>query len=212
MLHIQCFTFNPFQENTYILWDETRQAVVIDPGCYTKSEQQTLVNFIASKELLVTKVLNTHGHIDHVLGNNFVMLHYKVGLATHKIVEQEISRVPSYAQMYGFEMEMCAAPDVYLADGDIFSFGNTQLAVLFTPGHSPGHISFFHQESKQLFSGDVLFQGSIGRTDLPGGNYKTLIESILSKLLPLGDDVKVYAGHGDTTTIGWERRYNPFLN
>jgi glyoxylase-like metal-dependent hydrolase (beta-lactamase superfamily II) len=114
--------------------------------------------------------------------------------------------------MYGFEMEMCAAPDLYLAEGDIFTFGNTNLEILFTPGHSAGHISFFHRESKQLFSGDVLFQGSIGRTDLPGGNYKTLIESIVTKLLPLGDEVRVYAGHMLPTTIGEEKRFNPFLN
>ena len=212
MLHIHYFTFNPFQENTYILWDETQSAVVIDPGCYTKEERETLTNFISEKGLSIKKVLNTHGHIDHVLGNDFVMKHYKVGLATHKMVEQEIAVVPSYAQMYGFEMEMCAAPDLYLAEGDIFTFGNTNLEILFTPGHSAGHISFFHRESKQLFSGDVLFQGSIGRTDLPGGNYKTLIESIVTKLLPLGDEVRVYAGHMLPTTIGEEKRFNPFLN
>lgn len=211
MLHIHTFTFNPFQENTYILWDETQKAVIIDPGCYTENERKTLTQFIAEKKLLVVKVLNTHGHIDHVLGNDFVMKHYKVGLATHKIVEQEILSVPNYAQMYGFEMEMCDAPDMYLAEGDVFNFGESYLEILFTPGHSPGHISFFHRESNQLFSGDVLFQGSIGRTDLPGGNYKTLIESIVNKLFPLGDAVKVYSGHGETTTIGEEKRYNPFL-
>lgn len=211
MLHHHVFTFNPYQENTYILWDDTQECVIIDPGCYTASEQAELRAFIESKGLNVVKLLNTHGHIDHMLGNDFVVMTWQVPFATHEIVKQELAAALEYGPLFGINPRPSPDPTELLQEGDTVSFGDTTLEVFFTPGHSPGHISFFHRESEQLFSGDVLFMGSIGRVDLPGGSMEVLMDSITSKLLPLGDGVTVYPGHGPTTTLGRERVSNPFV-
>ncbi|MEM6767031.1 MAG: MBL fold metallo-hydrolase [Bacteroidota bacterium] len=211
MLSVQCFTFNPYQENTYLVSDETKKCVIIDPGCYTASEQQELSHYIEQQGLTVDKLLNTHGHIDHMMGNSYVKDTYKVPFLTHKLVIDELDYVPGYAPMFGLNVAPSPHPDTLIDEGDEVNFGNTILKVFFTPGHSAGHISFFHAESKQLFSGDVLFQGSIGRTDLPGGSYPTLMQTIVNKILPLGDEVTVYSGHGPMTTIGEERVSNPFI-
>jgi glyoxylase-like metal-dependent hydrolase (beta-lactamase superfamily II) len=212
MIHIQRFTFNAFQENTYVLSDHTKACVVIDPGCYEKSEEQALDNYIKTNALQVKYLLNTHGHVDHVLGNAFVKHTYKVSLYIHPQDEATLRSVQVYAPSYGFVHYQALAPDHFLNEGDKVSFGTSTLEIIFVPGHAPGHIAFYNKEEKFCIGGDVLFQRSIGRTDLPGGNYTTLIKSIRTKFFPLGDDMVVYPGHGESTTVGEERKYNPFLN
>ncbi|WP_026463091.1 MBL fold metallo-hydrolase [Adhaeribacter aquaticus] len=205
------FTFNAFSENTYVLHDETNQCVIIDPGCYSVSEQTVLKEFIADNNLQVKLLLNTHCHIDHVFGNKFVVDTYQVPFLIHEADLQTLRAVPVYAPSYGFPNYNPAEPSGFLQEGKNISFGNTSLQVLFTPGHAPGHVVFYQEESKVCLGGDVLFQRSIGRTDLPGGNFDTLIQSIQNKLFTLPSEVTVYPGHGPKTTIGEEKQFNPFL-
>ncbi|MFZ7146144.1 MAG: MBL fold metallo-hydrolase [Bacteroidota bacterium] len=211
MLKINSFTFNPFQENTYILSDENNQCVIVDPGCYTEEEKSELSDFIESGKLTPLKILLTHAHIDHILGINFLAGKYDLPIVMNSIEIELLRSAGIYGQMWGIQVEPSPDPTEFLKDGDKFRFGNIELEVLFTPGHSPGSLSYFHRPSKQLISGDVLFNGSIGRTDLPGGNFDTLLKSILTKLYTLDEDVVVYSGHGPTTTIGREKRSNPFV-
>lgn len=211
MLKIKSFVFSPFYENTYVLWDDTKDAVVVDPGCYERWEKQELKEFVEKQGLKVVKLLNTHCHIDHVFGNDFVVKTFGVPLYAHKLDLPNLQRAATYGQLFGVHPDPSPDPDHFLEEGDVVEFGNTKLEVLFVPGHAPGHVAFFHRASNKLFSGDVLFRGSIGRVDLPGGNYETLMTSIEEKVLPLGDDVTVYSGHGDVTTVGEERRRNPFI-
>jgi len=210
MMTIQTFVFNPFQENTIVAFDETKEAVVIDPGCYEPEERKELDDFISTQKLTVKYLLNTHCHIDHVLGNDYVKEKYKVKLLIHAYDEPLLRAVKNYAPNYGFAGYREALPDQFLKEGDTVQFGNTTLHVLFLPGHSPGHIGFYNREQKVILSGDVLFEGSIGRTDLPGGDFNTLLDSIHRKLFTLPDDVVVYPGHGGTTTLGEEKISNPF--
>jgi glyoxylase-like metal-dependent hydrolase (beta-lactamase superfamily II) len=209
-IHLQVFTFNPFQENTYVVWDETRECIIIDPGCYEKHEHEELTSFIEINNLKVTEVLNTHCHIDHVLGNRFVKEYYKVKLTHHRKEESTHRAVKAYAPNYGFVMYEEAMADRYVEEGDKIRFGNTILDIVFVPGHSPGHVAFYDRDEKICLGGDVLFYDSIGRTDLPGGDYETLIESIHQKLFTMPDDMVVYPGHGPKTTIGREKKVNPF--
>ncbi|MCB0839882.1 MAG: MBL fold metallo-hydrolase [Bacteroidetes bacterium] len=211
MIIIHPFTFNPYQENTYIISDETHECVIIDPGCYSSKEQELFSNYIDQNKLNVKKLLNTHGHIDHMLGNAFVKQRYEVPFITHKLVVPELEATQAYGALMGIHPDPSPNPDQFVDEGDTITFGNTTLEVLFTPGHSAGHISFFDRPGKNLFSGDVLFQGSIGRTDLPGGSFPVLMKSIFDKILPLGDDVKVYCGHGPSTTVRQERVSNMFI-
>jgi glyoxylase-like metal-dependent hydrolase (beta-lactamase superfamily II) len=210
MLHLQTFVFNPLQENTYVLFDETRECIVIDPGCYEASEQYDLADFIETNQLKVVKLLNTHCHVDHVLGNAFIKEKYKTKLYIHAIDEATLRAVKVYASHYGFFNYQDAEPNAFLKEGEAVTFGNQSLDVLFVPGHAPGHVAFYSAQEKIVIGGDVLFYNSIGRTDLPGGNFDTLINSIHQKLFTLPDDVTVYPGHGPETTIGYEKRTNPF--
>jgi len=210
MLSIEIFTFNPFSENTYVVSDETTEAVIIDPGCYTREEQQELSSYVNDNHLKIKYLLNTHGHIDHVLGNDFVKDKYKVPLLIHKIDEATLRAVKTYAPLYGFDAYRGAEPDRFIGEEDRIEFGNTSWKIFFLPGHAPGHIGFYDEKEKIIFSGDVLFAQSIGRTDLPGGNFETLINSIHKKLFILPDEVVVYPGHGPATTIGGEKISNPF--
>jgi len=210
MLSIQVFTFNAFAENTYVAFDETNAGVIIDPGCYTRAEQQELTSFVDAQGLQIKAILNTHCHIDHVLGNDFAKDRYQAPLLIHRLEEAPLRSVKNYAPVYGFEGYREALPDQYLEEAAEFSFGNTTLKILFLPGHAPGHIGFYDEENKIVFGGDVLFAGSIGRTDLPGGDFDTLIKSIHQKLFVLPDDVEVFPGHGSTTTIGREKISNPY--
>jgi hydroxyacylglutathione hydrolase len=208
---IESFTFNPFSENTYVLYDDTKECVVIDPGCSNKTEQQELQDFIKTNELKVVRLLNTHCHIDHVLGNKFVADTYGIPLEIHEDDLPVLRSVPTYSAAYGFPQYQEILPEKFLKEGEDVAFGNTRLQVLLTPGHAPGHVVFYHTESQNLIGGDVLFQRSIGRTDLPGGDYDTLIQSIKTKLFTLPDEVTVHPGHGPSTTIGEEKASNPFL-
>ncbi|KYG78754.1 MBL fold metallo-hydrolase [Roseivirga echinicomitans] len=210
MIKIKPFTFNPFMENTYVLFDETKEAVIIDPGCYEKEEEAELVKFIESEGLKVKSLLNTHGHIDHVLGNDFVKRKFNVDLVIGEHDEETLRSVGVYAANYGFQNYTPAQPNKFLKEGDTVKFGKSALKVYFTPGHAPGHIVFVNEEENICIGGDVLFEGSIGRTDLPGGDLDTLIDSIHSKLFKLDDDMVVYPGHGGPTTIGDEKANNPF--
>jgi hydroxyacylglutathione hydrolase len=212
MLTIQSFTFNPFAENTYVLSDETSECIIIDPGCYTIEEKRELENYIVKNKLKPIKILLTHSHIDHVLGNNFITGKFNIPIQMSSIEIGMLQAATTYGQMWGIEMEPSPEPTLFVEERSDISFGKTTLKTFFTPGHSPGSYSYFHKESKNLISGDVLFMQSIGRTDLPGGNYETLIQSIREKILVMDDDVVVHSGHGPSTTIGDERRNNPFLN
>ncbi|HET7818000.1 MAG TPA: MBL fold metallo-hydrolase [Bacteroidia bacterium] len=211
MIQIQGFTFNPFQENTYILYDETKECVIIDPGCSNKSEQEELVEFIKSEELKPIKLLNTHCHIDHVLGNTFVAKKYNLKLEIHKEDLQTLHSLPQVSHLYGLNAEASVEPEGFLNEGDKVKFGNSILDIVFTPGHSPGSICFISHQDKFVIGGDVLFYTSIGRTDLPGGNHDTLLGSIREKLFTLSDDYVVFPGHGQETAIGFEREQNPFV-
>ncbi len=211
MISIQSFVFGPFQENTYILYDETKECVIIDPGCYDNRERSILSDFIVSNNLKPVKLLNTHCHLDHVFGNGFIAEKYKLELEINKNDQVVLDSYLTMAKMYNLNAEASPKPSHYIDEGDIIKFGNSKLEIVFTPGHSPGSITFYNQEEKFMIAGDVLFHGSIGRSDLPGGNHETLIKSIKNKLLPMGDAFKVYSGHGIATSIGFERVNNPFL-
>jgi glyoxylase-like metal-dependent hydrolase (beta-lactamase superfamily II) len=211
MVQIQCFSFNPFQENTYILFDETKSCVIIDPGCYDETERAKLVGFITSNNLVPTHLLNTHGHIDHVFGNKFISEKYKLGLEMNALDEPVLDSLMTVAGMYNLHAEPSPAPAVYLEEGHQILFGTSCLDIVFTPGHSPGSICFIDHKSKFVIGGDVLFNEGIGRSDLPGGDSDTLLKSIRSKLFVLGDEYRVYSGHGPVTTIGHEKKHNPFL-
>lgn len=210
MIHLKSFVFNPFMENTYVLYDDSGECIIIDPGCYERQEQQNLTNFIKEKDLKVKALYNTHCHIDHVLGNSFVKDKYKVKLLTSRIEEQLLTAVSSYASNYGFHQYHAARIDEYIDEGQQIKFGNSTLEILLVPGHSPGHLVFYNNNENICIGGDVLFQRSIGRTDLPGGDHNTLIKNIHQKMFSLNDKMVVYPGHGEATTIGDEKKYNPF--
>jgi len=206
------FTFNPFQENTYVLHDETKECIIIDPGCYTQAERDELKRFIDDNGLKPVRLINTHCHLDHVFGNKFVADTYQLPLEIHEGELPVLNSLQEVCMKYGIPLPEPSPPaGGFLKEGEVLEFGNSKLDILFTPGHSPASISFFSKESKFVIGGDVLFYGSIGRTDLPGGNFATLIESIKTQFFPLGDDVKVYSGHGPETSIGFEKENNPFL-
>lgn len=210
MLHIKSFVFGPFQENTYVLSDDNGTGIIVDPGCYEPAEQQQLYDYIENNDIQITQIINTHCHIDHVLGNEFVKQHFQVPLAIPKGEKEVFLAVQSYAPVYGFHKYREAEIDQYIDEHDSISFGDITLKVLSVPGHSPGHLAFYHPESGCCLSGDVLFLGSIGRTDLPGGDHQTLIDSIHQKMFSLPAETTVYSGHGPPTTIGQEKKSNPF--
>lgn len=210
-MHIASFTFNDFAENTYVLFDESRNCAIVDPGCHKHSEQQELVNFIAQNNLTPTHLINTHCHIDHVLGNAFIAKKYDIPLYLHKDELITYNETGRWGQFFGLVIEEIPDTQIFIDEKQQITFGNTTLTILFTPGHSIASLSFYHEPSKQLISGDVLFSGSIGRTDLPGGDHSTLIASIKNTLFTLPDDTIVYSGHGPKTTIGFEKYNNPFL-
>ncbi len=210
MIQIHNFVFNPFYENTYVLYDETKEAIIIDPGCYEDTEQKELSEFIASEGLKVTHLINTHCHVDHVLGNAYVMKKYDVGLQSHPEDEATLRSVEVYAPAYGFTDYRTTSATSFINEGDQIKFGNTELDVYFTPGHAPGHIVLVNEGQNICIGGDVLFDGSVGRTDLPGGDFDILMKSIKEKLFVFSDEMTVYPGHGPSTTIGKEKATNPF--
>lgn len=197
-------------ENTYVVYDETKEAFIIDPGCYDKVEQQELIDFIENNDLRVKAVLNTHGHIDHVLGNFFVKNHFNVELWIGEKDLETLRSVEAYAPSYGFQNYQATLPERLLNVEETISLGNSSLNMLFVPGHAPGHIAFYNKAAGFIIGGDVLFDGSIGRTDLPGGDFDTLIASIHNEFFQFDDETIVYSGHGGPTTIGKEKASNPF--
>ena len=209
---IKTFTFNPIQENTYLVYDETNEAVVIDAGCVSDIEKRILKNYIETNELTLKGVWNTHLHFDHQFGNKFLYTTYGVMPEAGKEDEYLLEDMVAHVRSFGLDVKEEAQPlGGYITDGQVLKFGNAAFTAFHVPGHSPGSMAFYDEKEGVLFAGDVLFRGSIGRTDLPGGDYATLINSITRKLLPLPDSTIVYSGHGPTTTIGYERKNNPFL-
>ena len=211
MLTVQSFTFNPVQENTYVVYNEKGSCCIIDPGCYFASEEQELKNFIEQNRLQPIYLLNTHCHLDHIFGNRFIYKTYGLTLWLNKLEQPVLEYGPTSGQMWQMPFDNYDAELNFIDEGDVIRIGEDELHVLFTPGHSPGHLSFYNKENKFVISGDVLFEGSVGRTDLPGGNFNILEESIRTKLYTLPADVIIYPGHGNTTTIGDEMKTNPFV-
>ena len=211
MLHLQRFTFNPYQENTYILFDDQGQAAIIDPGMYTLGEQQELVDFISENHLKPILLLNTHCHIDHVLGNRFVHEQYGLLPQFHEKELPLLVEVQNYAPQMGFRYDVSPIGETFLPSEGAVQLGAETLKLIFAPGHSPGHLCFYHEETNIVIGGDVLFFNSIGRTDLPGGNHEQLLHSIATQIYVLPDETVVYPGHGPETTIGKEKLTNPFI-
>jgi glyoxylase-like metal-dependent hydrolase (beta-lactamase superfamily II) len=211
MLTIKFFTFSPVQENTYVLYNEDKKALIIDPGCYDNAEKETLSKFISDNGLVVEKLLNTHCHLDHIFGNKWVHETYRMELFLHPEEEKVLAFGPQSGIMWGLPFDNYVGPLNFLNAGDEVVLGTDVLKVILAPGHSPGSICFYSEEQKFVIGGDVLFRESIGRTDLPLGDHQTLLNSIRNQLFVLPDDVEVYPGHGPLTTIGYEKKHNPFL-
>ncbi len=210
MLHIAKFTFNPFQENTYILHNGS-EAIIIDPGCSNTAEEFELGTYITDNALTPVRLVLTHAHIDHIMGNAWVNQLFGLSPELHISDVPILQSAPQVAHLYGLSYNPSPEHGRLITTGEKIRLGEDELEVLFVPGHAPGHIALFHKDQRFVVAGDVLFMNSIGRTDLPGGDMDTLLKSIREELLPLGDDVKVYCGHGPETTIGAEKRSNPFL-
>lgn len=211
MLTIKSFVFSPLQENTYLLINEERQCCIIDPGCYFQEEKDMLKNYVDEYKLNPVLLLNTHCHLDHIFGNKFV--HETWGLVPH-IHEKErklLELAPASAEMWGMPFDEYQGELKYIKEGTTIGLDGDEMEVLFTPGHSPGSVSFYYEKGGFVVGGDVLFSGSIGRTDLPGGNYDVLIQSIQTQFFTLPDDTKVFSGHGPVTTIGYEKMNNSYV-
>ncbi|SKA10722.1 Glyoxylase, beta-lactamase superfamily II [Chitinophaga eiseniae] len=211
MIEIQQFTFGPLQENTYLLINGKRECIIIDPGCYFQDERKELLQYIQTEQLNVTRLLNTHCHFDHIFGNKLVSETYQVKPEFHEKEQVVMDNSQAVGSMYNLPFDPSPMPGRYIVEGEKIAFGGHELDVLFTPGHSPGSISFYCADQHFVVGGDVLFYQSIGRTDLPGGNHTTLLNSIREKLFVLPDETRVFPGHGPATTIGFEKKYNPFL-
>jgi len=212
MITIQAFTFSPIQENTYVLYNEQGKAIIIDPGCYFTNEEDLLKKFLSDKGLTPVQLVNTHCHLDHVFGNRFVHKTWQLELHIHPLEEKVLAFAPQSGQMWGLAFDNYNGPIHFINEGDQLQLGDDVLDIIHAPGHSPGSICFYSKAQGFMIGGDVLFKQSIGRTDLPGGDYATLINSIKAKIMTLPDETVVYSGHGASTTIGYEKRNNPFLN
>ncbi|MEQ8239352.1 MAG: MBL fold metallo-hydrolase [Cyclobacteriaceae bacterium] len=210
-MKIKAFVFNPFYENTYIITDESNECLIIDPGCYEKHEIEEVKSYIAENKLIVKAIVNTHCHVDHVLGNYALKDYFKCPLWIPEGEVEIYKAVEVYAAQYGITNFTWVAADQLLGKSGKLDFGKTSLDILFVPGHSPGHLMFYHKPSNEIIGGDVLFRQSIGRTDLPGGNHEQLLNNIRKELYVLKDETTVYPGHGPKTTIGFEKENNPFI-
>ena len=210
-MNIKKFTFNPVEVNAIVLWDDTLECVIIDPACFYPQEEQKLKLFIETQNLKPVKLLNTHGHFDHLMGNRFVEKTWGLKSEIHQEDNYLVEQAPSQALMFGMTMSKPPLPGHFFEDGEIISFGNSTLKVIYVPGHSPGGVAFYSEADQLLIAGDILFLGSVGRTDLPKGNHEQLITGIREKLMVLDPNVKVYCGHGPETIIGAEKMNNPFL-
>lgn len=211
MLSVHHFTFNPFQENTYIIYNEEKRCIIIDPGMYNAQEEMMLENFIATSGLKPEYLINTHCHIDHILGNTYCAQKYNLVLRAHTLERSVMEMGRTSASLYNLRYNESVPISIFMDEKDNIKLGNDTLKILFTPGHSPGSLSFYDEKGGFVIAGDALFRESIGRTDLPGGDYSTLIQAIREKLFALPDATTVYSGHGPSTTIGHEKLFNPFL-
>lgn len=211
MIKVGVLPFNPFQENTIVLSDESGECVIVDAGNYNPQEDAALSKYITDNGLKPVMAVNTHGHVDHMLGVNYVKETYGIPFAIHGKDKFLIDSAPTHGAIYGFKVDKVPTVDIDLEGQKELKFGNTVFQIIETPGHTPGHVAFYNPENKLLLTGDTLFKESIGRTDLPGGDYSWIMRSILDKLIPLGDDVHFYPGHGSESTIGHETLYNPFI-
>lgn len=211
MMNIARFQFNPLLENTYVVWDETGEAAVIDAGNYAAKEDRTLDAFFAERGLKPVLAVNTHGHFDHSMGVPYLKRTYGIPFAAHSADAFLLENAAASGSVFGVDVAEMPSIDIDLGAMDEITFGNTALKIIPTPGHTPGHVALFEPQGRALFTGDTLFRDSIGRTDLPGGDYSWIMKSILERILPLGDDVKVYPGHGSDTTVGRESVSNPFV-
>lgn len=212
MLQINSFVFNPFGENTYVIFDETKECVIIDPGCYTASEEDRLFGYIDQHQLKPLMVINTHGHVDHVVGNNAVKRRYGIKVAAHPGTHPDFTQAKRQAVWLGFQpVGDIDLPDVDLQDDEVIKIGESSLEVICTPGHARGSISLYAPVEGWVFTGDALFCRSVGRTDLPGGDFEELRESIRGRLFALPNDTEVFSGHGESTTIGEEKDFNPYV-
>jgi glyoxylase-like metal-dependent hydrolase (beta-lactamase superfamily II) len=212
MLTVKSFTFNPLQENTYVVHNQSGECCIIDPGCYFGNERNELKEYIQDADLSPKYLLNTHCHLDHVFGNKFVHDTWGLTLHLHEKETPVLEYAPTFGLSWGLPFDNYKGDLIFLREGEAIRLGNDALRILFTPGHSPGHVCFYAEAEQFVIGGDVLFHQSIGRTDLPGGNFDTLITSIHKQLFVLPDEVVVYSGHGPETTIGYEKVHNPFLN
>jgi len=211
-MKIYKFVFSPIEVNTYILADDSGDCVILDCGCYNKMESQKLEDFITEKKIKPVLLLNTHCHLDHVFGNSFILARYGLRAFSSEYDEANRKNAVQHALLFGLTMETTPEPGGFITDGQVVTFGATQLLALHVPGHTSGSIAFYSESDNCVFTGDALFAGSIGRTDLPGGDYDTLIKSIKNKLFSLPPSTVVYAGHGNETTIGQEIKSNPFFS
>ena len=210
-MNIAKLVFNPIMENTYIVWDDTKECIIIDAGNFSAREDAQLTDFISERGLKPVMAVNTHGHFDHAMGVGYLKETYGVKFACSSKDQFLVDSAQQSGAMFGVKCAPVPAIDIDLDKMDEIAFGATKLRVIKTPGHTPGHVSLYNEEQKVLFTGDTLFRESIGRTDLPGGDYSWIMTSILEQLVPLGDDVEFYPGHGDKSTIGHETLYNPVV-
>jgi len=211
MIHLYSFVFGPLEENTYVLYDETGECIIIDPGCYDDKERKELVGFIQAKNLKPVRLINTHTHLDHILGNHFVSKQFKLLPEYHEFEQPIIRYAPEFANNFGIDYDLSPLAETFLIPGETLKFGKSEMDILFTPGHSPGSLSFYSQPDALLIAGDVLFKSSIGRTDIPFGDYDQILRSIKTVLGPLPPETKVYPGHGISTEMGYEMDTNPYL-
>jgi glyoxylase-like metal-dependent hydrolase (beta-lactamase superfamily II) len=211
MFQIKVFTFNPVQENTYLLYNEHNECIIIDPGCYYDHEKDELQSFINTNKLQPKILLNTHCHLDHVFGNKFIAEEYNLKLKAHALEQPVLEMAPASGLMFNLPFDSYMGEIIFLEEGDVVSLRDDELKVIHAPGHSPGSVCFYCEKQKFIIGGDVLFKNSIGRTDLPYGSHEDLIRNIKEKLFKLPEDVIVYSGHGPTTTIGEEMESNPYL-
>jgi hydroxyacylglutathione hydrolase len=211
MLHVKVFLFNPVQENTYLIYNEEKECIIIDPGCYYENEQEVLTGFIEENRLKPVLLLNTHCHLDHVFGNKFISQKYDLILHIHPLEKKMLELAPASGLMWNMPFDNYQGELEYLVPGRPIMLGNDEIQVLFTPGHSPGSVSFYSLGNGFVISGDVLFRESIGRTDLPGGDFSVLSRSIIDQLYSLPGETIVYSGHGPSTSIDWEKSHNPYV-
>jgi len=211
MLYVQSFSFNPFQENTYLLINDKKQCWIVDPGMYDNSETNSFIQYLQKSGLQPQSIINTHTHLDHIFGVQSLKDAYQIPFGIHEADVPVLKNAKGSAAMFGLEMPSVPVPDFYIKENERLALGDDSVEVRLTPGHSPGSISFYYEPGNWVVSGDVLFAGGIGRTDLPGGHYNTLIQAIRTQLFTLPADTKVFSGHGPATTVGYEQQHNSFL-